>query len=101
MTALEEATARSLAAAETGDLAGLKEALSTRDTAIAALIDVAPSVELATSLGAAIQAGDEVFRALQAFKLRATFESRRLAQVEAGLVYGLGAGPEPTIDYRG
>jgi hypothetical protein len=98
MTELEQATRRSIEATDAGDLAALKEALTARDVAIGELSGLAPSADLAARLDAAIQAGDAVHQALQTLKLRISFESGRLAQLQAGLVSGLGSSPDPYIE---
>jgi hypothetical protein len=94
MTALEESTARLIAAARADDLLGVEEALTARASAIAELAADSPSV------AAALEAGQIACHALEALKLRIRSESGHLARIEA-LVHNLLVRPDPCIELRG
>jgi hypothetical protein len=99
--AIEEANRRALQAAESGDSDTLGAALDARATAIAALVRLEPSPELAQHLASAIQTGKVLNNALSALKARIRTEGGRAAQLQAGLSAGLAAPPKTHIDYHG
>jgi hypothetical protein len=83
---LEETTSRMLAAAEAEDLGALLAALKDRESAIAALASIQPTVELRNAVEASIAAGEEARRAIRAIKQRIRTVSRRLANIEGGFL---------------
>lgn len=98
---LEEANELALDAAGTDDVLAIQQALEARAAAMKELVAGAPSVELARRIAAAIEAGDEIGRALMAIKYRIGLENARLAQLKSGLTAGTGPRRKPSVDCRG
>lgn len=90
---LEQATARSLAAAADGDLDALAAALAARRTAMARIDD--PS-----RLKASIDAGESIARDLRLLKLKLSIDANRLAQIQSALLIGLGSDHRPRINCK-
>ena len=98
---LEQTADLALRAAAQDDLNAIREALNARAAAIGDLKLAACSEDLAARLSSAIDAGDEIGRALLAMKHRVGLENARLEQIRTGLAAGMGAAPSPEIDCRG
>jgi hypothetical protein len=98
---IEEIHELALRAAQTDDVAGIQLALDARADAIRELVGQPPSNELAIRIAAAIEAGNEIRRALLAIKYRAGLGNARLGQWKTGLAAGLGSGRRPEVDCRG
>ena len=79
----------------------IEEALQVHEALTTELINAQPSEELAARVNAAMDAGESIQLALRALQLRLTSESRRLTQIQTGLLAGLGCSPDPQIEYRG
>ena len=76
---LEESTAWSLAAVEAGDLDGLTRAIHARKEAIGAGLN-----KNAAGIALAIEAGDQLYGALEALKRDLNLESARLQRIQNG-----------------
>jgi hypothetical protein len=98
---IEQIHERALRAAQTDDVAGIQQALDARAQAIRELVKQPPSKELAGRMAAAIEAGNEIRRALLAIKYRAGSGNARLAQWKTGVAAGLGSGRKWEVDCRG
>jgi hypothetical protein len=98
---LDKSTQLAMAALGVSDLAGLKQALKARASAIAGLAGEPPTEDLAVQIRSAIKAGKALQRDLAALKQKIGLESARLAQLKAAFVTGLGAAPVRRVDFRG
>jgi hypothetical protein len=98
---IEQIHELALRAAQTDDVAGIRVALEARAEAIRELVGLPPSKELVGRMAAAIEAGNEIRRALLAIKYRAGLGNARLAQWKTGLAAGLGSGRRSEVDCRG
>lgn len=98
---IEEANELALRAALTDNLAGIRKALEARAVAIGKLTRMAPSVELATRFSAAIEAGEEIRRAILAIKYRAGLENARLERLKGGLIAGISSPRGEKVDCHG
>lgn len=98
---LEQTDDLALRAAAQDDLDALRGALTARAEAIHDLESAAESEELAARLWTAIEAGEELGRALLSMKHRVGLENARLEQFKTGLSAGMGTALPPEIDCRG
>ena len=79
MTALESATARALAAAQTGDLGALGEALALRERAMDGVADP-------RELASALEGGEIALAALRTLKQNLQAEHARLGHMREGFL---------------
>jgi hypothetical protein len=90
---LEQATAKALDAAATGNLDALCVALAARRAAMHGMDDP-------DRLKASLDAGETIARDLRLLKLKLSIDSNRLTQIQSALLVGLGAEHHPRINCK-